>query len=310
MKKTIFGALCLVYAFSAFGRPMLGISPTTLGVSKNELRLGFESQTAKGRYDDAGNYTDFAAGEARESYQLNMNFNYGAAKNNEIDLFIPYIIRSFTKANGNNLACSALGDFWLIGKNKINETMGGKGMFSVCAGVKFPTAKSIFNNAKSTLPSGTGTWDVLGGFSSREERLPFLLSGNVFYVYRFPLKSSVFAGTNISEVNFSLGSQLKYEVAVEYPVSKLFSFVVEYNGSTQYESKAEYTGSNANAVSDMNLLDTTEYTLYKSVLGKLSAGIMITLSEKFMINAGAGLPVIANSTYGGITYFANLALTI
>ena len=103
-----------------------------------------------------------------------------------------------------------------------------------------------------------------------EERPPFILYGNIFYVYRFAMNASSFAGFAISEINaaeteikFTPGSMLKYDIGVEYPMGRLLSLMIEYNGSTQNESKAEYLSTGANAAPDLNLKDTTEYTLYK-----------------------------------------------
>jgi hypothetical protein len=305
----------MIYEVSA--APIICERGEILPQGKNEIAFMLHILNAAGRYNSDGAYSEFSSGEKLLKTSLNMSFGYGSSSGSEIKVAVPYISKSYTDTVGLNYAASGFGDISIIGKNQIVSYKQKESYVSFLLGGTIPTSRSIYKSEKGILPLGEGYWNVKGGLSLEEKRDKIMLYGDVFYVYRFGLTADSFAGSQISavkagenSVNIKPGASLVYDVAVEYPFTKGFSFTVELNGRIDYESKAEYSTSGADAVSDLNLLDPAEYILSKKSSLTVMPSIGFSLMNTISLKAGAGIPVTCVNGFGNINYFFYASLML
>ena len=311
-RKIFLSAFLLAVAFTLPARPFVTDDAEIVKDGKNQIAIGYTVVNPQGWYDGNGNYTAFPATDSRQEQTLSMDFKYGASFGSEVEVKVPYFTGHYINAGkGLDLTAASLGDIWLIGSNQSAENQSLSGKVALKIGVKFPNGKSLFSSGAPQLPTSTGTWDFLAGAATKEKRLPFILYGNFYYVYRLGASSDTFAGIPISSINgaektINVGPsyQVKYNVAVEYPVNTAVSFIMEYNGITQYEAKAAYAGSGLDALPDLSKYD-TEYYFARSIIGRAAMGISINPTDKVSLSGGASLPVANNTYYGGLMIFAN-----
>ncbi len=314
-RRNILLVLLLEAALSLHARPFVTDDAEIAKEGKNSISIGYSSANPQGVYDGSGSYIPFPNGDSRQEQTVLMDFKYGAAFGSEVEVRLPYFTGHYVSVSkALDLTAAGLGDIWLIGGNQSVENSSASDKAAFKVGVKFPNGKSLFSPGPAQLPTGTGTWDFMAGTATREKRAPFILYGNFYYVYRLGAASDTFAGLPISSynssertINVGPSSQIRYNIAVEYPINTGLSFIMEYNGVTQYEAKATYAGSGLDAVPALSAND-TEFYFARSIIGRASVGASITPTEKVLITGGASLPVASSTFYGGLMIFANLSI--
>ena len=314
-KRDILLFIFIAAALSLHARPFVTDDAEIAKEGKNQISIGYSSVNPQGIYDGSGSYIAFPPGDSRQEQTVLMDFRYGASFGSEVEVKLPYFTGHYVSVSkALDLTAAGLGDIWLIGSNQSAENSSASDKAAFKAGVKFPNGKSLFSSGAPQLPTGTGTWDFMAGAATKEKRAPFILYGNFYYVYRLGASSDTFAGLPISSynaaertINVGPSSQIRYNIAVEYPINTALSFVMEYNGITQYEAKATYAGSGLDAVPALSAND-TEYYFARSIVGRASVGASITPTDKVSITGGASLPVASSTYYGGLMIFANLSI--
>ena len=313
--KKILLAVLLAAAISLQAKPFVTDDAEIEKEGKNQIGIVYSIVNPQGWYDGSGNYTAFPATDSRQEQTLLMDFKYGAVAGSEVEVKVPYFTGHYVNAvKGLDLTAASVGDIWLIGSNQSAEDQSVSGKVALKVGVKLPNGKSLFSSGAPQLPVSSGTWDFLAGAATKEKRAPFILYGNFYYVYRLGASSDTFAGHPISfynpsesTINVGASSQIKYNVAVEYPVNTAISLIMEYNGISQYNAKATYTGSGRDAVPDLSAND-TEYYFASSSIGRAALGVSITPTPSISLSGGASVPVATNTFYGGLMIFVNLSM--
>ncbi|OGF48179.1 MAG: hypothetical protein A2452_04130 [Candidatus Firestonebacteria bacterium RIFOXYC2_FULL_39_67] len=282
---------------------------------KNDVKVNLFYNQYTGSYDNSGAYSSFAPGVTRLDYTLLFDLKYGTSRDADVQIILPYMNKLHTVAGGISFGAIGVGDLTVIGRQKSNENKSSGGMLTVGAGVKVPTGKSFFNVDQGSLATGTGTWDAGAVLNMQENNNGILLFTDVSYWYRFGLNIRKFAGYDISdikagetEVKFTPGTILKYNIGVEMPVIKQLSIVGELNGEVYYDNKAEYVSNNADAMSDLLLKGAPDFTLQKSVNHRLAAGVKIYLGDKVALGGGVSIPVSMVNSFGNMTYIIHCRL--
>ncbi|MFH1825488.1 MAG: hypothetical protein ABH873_09755 [Candidatus Firestonebacteria bacterium] len=310
VERFLFGLLIMfLFIGNCYSTPIVAepVMPITEG--KSDLKIKFSYFEANGFYNDSTNFSEFQVGESRNGYEVMVGLKYGSGKDSEMELKVPYIYKNHIKPGDNKLSCSGFGDVYLIGKNKVIDNKISQSFMAISLGAKFPTGKSIYNVNKNVLPTGSGTWDIIGGIYLQEKRENFIIYGDISYIYRFGLVSSGFAGYGISEINsaetevkITPGGSLNLNLAAEYPLFKLISVITELNWVFNYESRVEYVKSGVDALSDLTLKSPE---LQKSNTFKSTSGVKIYLGNNISFGVGVGVPMSMVNSYGGLTYFVN-----
>ncbi|MFH1074871.1 MAG: hypothetical protein V1752_07270 [Candidatus Firestonebacteria bacterium] len=282
---------------------------------RNDVKVNLFYDQYTGSYDSSGIYSVFASGVSRLDYTVLFDLKYGTSRDSDVQIIIPYVNKLHTLADGAVFAANGVGDLTVIGRRKSNESKTAEAMLTVGLGVKVPTGKSFFNVAQGSLATGTGTWDAGVVLNMQENDNGLLLYTDVSYWYRFGLNIQKFAGYDISaikagetEVKFSPGTVLKYNIGVEMPIIRQFSLIGELNGVVYYDSKTEYASNNADAMSDLLAKGIPDFTLQKSVNLRVIAGAKVYLGDKVALGGGVSIPVNMVNSFGNLTYIAHCRL--
>jgi len=282
---------------------------------KDDVKINLFYNQYTGRYDGAGNYSVFAAGETRLDYTVFFDLKYGTSPDSDVQITLPYINKSHTLPSGAVFTANGIGDLTFIGRKKSGENKNTDAMLTVGAGVKIPTGKSFFNIDKSSLATGTGTWDVGVVMNMQENNNGVFLFTDVSYWYRFGFNIQKFAGWDISavkagetEVKFSPGGIIRYNVGIEMPIIRQISILGELNGEVYYESKAAYLSNDTDAVNDLLSKGYPDFTLERTVNIRAIAGVKFYLGEKVALGGGVSIPVNIINSFGNITYIAHCRL--
>lgn len=312
-KNIIILIVSILFYGNSYSIPLITEGGTTIPEGKNDIKVKFNYFQNSGFYNDSANFSEFQIGESRNSYEILFDLRYGSGKDSEIALKFPYIYKSHIKPIDNKFSGLGFGDIYLIGKNKVIENKVSQGFMAISLGVKFPTGKSIYNVNKNVLPTGSGTWDIIGGIYLQEKREGFIIYGDASYAYRFGVISSNFAGYGISEikpseteVKITPGGSFYLDLAVEYPLLNLVSVIMELNWVFNYESKAEYTKSGSDALLDLISYGSPEITLQKSNIFRFTPGVKVYIGSSISLGIGVGIPISMVNNYGGLTYLVSM----
>lgn len=304
-------SIVILFCVNSYSDPLITEQGTVITEGRNDAKIKFSYFQVNGFYDGSANFSEFQSNESRSEYEVMFDLRCGSGKDSEIELKVPYIYKSHTKPIEDKFSGSGFGDIYLIGKNKVIDNKVSQSFMAISLGAKFPTAKSIYNVNKNVLPTGSGTWDIIGGIYLQEKRESFIIYGDISYAYRFGLVSSNFAGYEISEIKSSEtevkitpGASLNLNLAAEYPLLNLVSAITELNWVFNYENKVEYVKSGVDALSDL-VSRSPEIILQKSNTFRLTSGVKIYLENSISLGVGVRIPISMVNSYSGFTYLIN-----
>ena len=308
--------ICVVMAASTLAAtPFIANGGFITPQGRNDIKMNLFYDQYTGTYDAAGAYSVFPAGESCLDYTILFDLKYGTSRDSDVEIILPYMNKLHTLASGATFAAIGIGDLTVIGRQVSNESKVSQGLLTVGVGVKVPTGKSIFSVDQGTLATGSGTWDAGVILNMQENNNGLLLFTDVSYWYRFGRNIQKFAGYDVSaikagetDVKFTPGTVLKYNIGVEMPIIKVLSLVGELNGLVYYDSKAEYASDNADAMSDLVAKGAPDYTLQNSLDLRVSTGVKVYLGDKVALGGGVSIPVKMANTFGNMTYIIHCRL--
>lgn len=230
--------------------------------------------TKRGDYDNSGNYTALPDGDYNRQASFYALATYGLFQ--DFDLSAQTIFfRNSISASGASATATELGDSNLFARYNFMKDEGWKPSMSLFLLAGIPTGKfEKGDTAKLGADiTGTGAWSTGYGLLAQKNVGNFNLYADAYVTTPFR--------TTVDDVQTKYGTQLNYDLAVEYGLPYNLNFLLELNGFTSGKTKYDGVVTDGTDADFLNLTPGIGYSR-----GKFSAvvGYQRTISGK---NSGA-----------------------